>query len=285
MALYSFGEILYDIYPEKKCIGGAPLNLAAHFALQGNESFMLSAVGNDENGRDALAWMQSKNIRTDYVKISSRPTGSCLVTLDEVGLPCYDLQTDVAWDDIDACRIPAEKEGPQDGAVLAFGSLALRGAHNRNALRRILQSGSFREIFVDINIRPPFFSQPVIRFALENATLLKVSDEELPAVLENLGIESSGGEDALRRMGQMFPGLKLLILTCGEKGSLAFDPAADALIRCPAVPTEVVSTVGAGDSFSAVFLSEYLKGQTTDVCLARASEAAARVCAKLDAVP
>ncbi|MCQ2511772.1 MAG: PfkB family carbohydrate kinase [Lachnospiraceae bacterium] len=287
MALYSFGEILYDVYPERKCIGGAPLNFAAHFALQGNETYMISAVGDDENGRDALEWMQGKNVRTDYVKTSLLPTGACLVTLDDTGLPSYDLQTDVAWDDIDAFKV-VDVDGNicADGAVLYFGSLALRSDYNLASLRAILANNSFREIFVDINLRAPFYSNKVIRFALEHATILKVSGEELPLVTDALGIVNSFFyEKTLLQMTDIFPALKIILITLGENGSYAYDRENNLFYQCPAVPADVVSTVGAGDSFSATFLSEYLKSSDIDSCLAKASETAAFVCSKYDAVP
>ena len=315
MALYSFGEILYDVYPERKCIGGAPLNFAAHFALQGNETYMVSAVGRDANGREALEWMKSKNVRTDYVKISSKPTGTCLVALDEAGLPSYELQTDVAWDDIDGFKIASvgddictgeigtnadgaasDADGTAsdvdgaasdaDGAVLYFGSLALRSDHNLASLHTILASNSFREVFVDINLRAPFYSNNAIRFALENATILKVSGEELPLMTDALGITNSFFyEKTLLQMTDMFPSLKIILITLGENGSYAYDHVNNMFYQCPAVPTEVVSTVGAGDSFSAAFLNEYMKGCDMDSCLAKASEIAAYVCSKYDAVP
>ncbi len=311
MALFSFGEILYDVYPERKCIGGAPLNFAAHFALQGNETYMVSAVGDDENGRLALEWMQAKMIRTDYVKIAATPTGACLVTLDADGLPSYDLQKGVAWDEIDGFAAGAgsatdaagktgaattDAAGKTNSAetsganasdpVLYFGTLALRSEHNFASLRSILANNSFREVFVDINLRAPFYSDEVIRFAMENATILKISDEELAEVTRAVGITNSFFyEKNFMQMAEMFPSLKLILLTMGPNGSCAYDCVEEITYQCPASEAEVVSTVGAGDSFSAGFLSEYLKGASVDFCLSKASDIAAYVCSKLDAVP
>lgn len=297
MKAYSFGEILYDVYPERKCIGGAPLNFAAHFALQGNETYMVSAVGDDENGRDALKWMQEKNIRTDYVKISDKATGTCLVSLDNAGVPSYDLQSDVAWDEIDGVKIIKDEASDAKptsdtasildaDAVLYFGTLALRSEHNFTSLHGLLKENSFREVFVDINLRAPFYTTETIRFALKNATILKVSGEELSDVTQAVGITNSFYyEKTLFQLAEMFPSLKLIIITLGPNGSLALDCTTDLIYQCPATPADVVSTVGAGDSFSAGFLSEYLKGENIDACLSHASDLSAYVVSKLDAFP
>ena len=279
MNVLSFGEILWDLYPDRKCIGGASLNFAAHFALEGGEARMVSALGDDELGALALQKMREWKIRTEYVRvIPGAQTGRCFVSLDENGIPSYDLLSDAAYDRIDL--FPSGKEFD----ALYFGTLALRGETNRQSLRRLIRENLFREIFVDVNIRPPHSTGESVLFALENATILKISEEELPAVLAFLGEKADPGA-APERLSARFGGLKKILLTKGENGSLLYDCETGSAVSCAAVPAEAVSTVGAGDSFSAVFLFHFLAGEPLDACLRRASEVSAFVVSRPDAVP
>ena len=168
MKILAFGEILWDIFPDKKCIGGAPLNFAAHAAKQGSEAYILSAVGQDTLGDEAIKFLKDKKINTDYVKRGQLETGKCLVTLDEKGVPSYNLLSGVAWDEI-------EGEISEDFDVFYLGTLALRSEVNLNSVKNLLGSNSFKEIFADVNIRPPHYSAESITLLSENATILKIS--------------------------------------------------------------------------------------------------------------
>ncbi len=279
MNVLSFGEILWDLYPDRKCIGGASLNFAAHFALEGGKVWMVSALGEDELGELAMRKLREWKIRTEYVRvIPGAPTGRCFVTLDGNGIPSYDLLSGVAYDSIDL--FPSGKEFD----ALYFGTLALRSETNRKSLQTLIRENRFREIFVDVNIRPPHSTKESVLFALENAAILKVSEEELPAVQAFLG-ETGDPARAPERLAARFGGLKKILITKGENGSLVYDCETKASESCPAVRAEVVSTVGAGDSFSAVFLYHYFEGSPIDACLRRASEVSAFVVSQSDAVP
>ena len=278
MKVLSFGEILWDVYPDEKYIGGAPLNFAAHFSKLGGKSYMISALGDDALGREALEKFRRWKINADYVNIvPDAPTGKCLVTLDRGGVPSYDLLDNVAYDFID-CGMKNEKFD-----ALYFGTLALRGKHNMRGIAELIENNSFGEIFVDVNIRPPFYSKESILFALEHATVIKISDEELPVVMT----EIFGGEreNAEKAIAEKFENLKLVIVTRGERGSLAYDARAKKTYYAEAVKVDVVSTVGAGDSFSAAFMYGYLSGEDVSKCLARASKLSAYVVSKADAIP
>jgi len=279
MKLLAFGEILWDVFPDKKCIGGAPLNFAAHAAKLGSEAYILSAVGRDPLGEDALTFLKDKKIKTDYVGLSSLETGKCLVTLDQKGVPNYDLLSGVAWDEIEG--------GPKEAFdVFYFGTLALRSEINLKTVKEILTSNTFKEIFADVNIRPPYYSSEILAFVSEKATVLKISDEELPIYLRELGLYAeSSYKNAAKLIAKTFNNLKLVIITLGEKGAYVFDAENGLEYSCDAVKTEVKSTVGAGDSFSATFICEYMKGSGIPTCLHRASEIAAFVVSQVGAIP
>ena len=278
MKVLSFGEILWDVYPDEKYIGGAPLNFAAHFSKQGGEAYMISALGNDDLGREALKKLREWKINADRVNIvPNAPTGRCLVTLDGSGVPSYDLLRDVAYDFID-CGIKGEKFD-----ALYFGTLALRGGHNMRGIADLIRNNDFGEIFVDINIRPPFYSKESIIFALEHATVLKISEEELPVVMTEI---SDGERDGAEKViAERFKNLKIVIITRGERGSLAYNAMEKKTYYANAKKVSVVNTVGAGDSFSAAFLYGYLSGESIEKCLCRASKLSAYVVSKAEAIP
>ena len=279
--ILSFGEILFDIREENACLGGAPLNFCAHAVRAGAKAAMLSAVGEDDYAREALERMTGYGIETQYTAIlSDKLTGRCLVTLNEQGVPKYDLVQGVAYDYI---PVPHLKEQYD---VLYFGTLALRSEYNRRTLEELLAQYSFRDVFVDVNIRPPFYSEESILLGLRHATLLKISDEELPVIAGAiLGTGEHDQDAVIAAIREKFPNIKLLILTCGAEGSAAYDLKTGAVCRCNAVKTKVVSTVGAGDSFCATFIVNYLQGVDTVAALEKASKISAWVVSQEGAIP
>lgn len=279
MTVYAFGEVLWDVYPDRKCIGGAPFNFAAHTARLGNEVYLLSAVGEDDLGDETLAAIREQGVKADAVTRSALPTGRCLVSLDAEGVPSYHLLENVAYDEISPALTVQ-----QDG-VLYFGTLALRSSHNRASLDALLRENSFREIFVDLNIRPPFSTVKAICFAVGHATVLKISEEELGAALSALGLEACSYRDAAFALKAQYQGLRLVLITRGGDGAYLYDAQTEMEYEAPAETVRVVSTVGAGDSFSAAFLSEYLRHRDPDKALAFAASLAAFVVSRKEAVP
>lgn len=281
MNVLSFGEVLWDVYPDRKCLGGAPLNFAAHLAKHGERAYMLSAVGDDALGAEAVAQIRRWGVRTDYIGCSAeKQTGACLVTLDENSVPSYNLLNDVAYDAIPAQNLP------DDFDVLYFGTLSLRGAENFRTLRSVLQSHHFREVFVDVNIRPPFYSEESVRFALEHATILKISEEELPKLYAVLGMESDMPYDRFaEELARTNRRLTCLIVTLGAEGAFVRDCVSGETYTCGSSKVEVKSTVGAGDSFSAAFLSKYAGGAGIPAALKHAVKVAGFVVSAYDAVP
>jgi fructokinase len=280
--LLAFGEILWDVYPDEKFLGGASLNFAAHFAKFGHKAEMLSALGADALGEEARAQLKAWNLGDRYTPaLTEKETGKCLVTLDENSIPSYNLLTDVAWDDI-RCQSAAKDAFD----VLYFGTLALRSPINQKNLKDLLKSNTFSDIFVDVNIRPPFYSAESVRFALENGTIVKISDEEFPTVAAVLDLPYTDDQaENARSLAMRFPNIRLLLITLGSKGALALDTINGKLYTQPAAQAQPVSTVGAGDSFGAAFLTKLYAGAPLEACLKYATEVAALVVSRYEAIP
>ena len=279
MKILSFGEIIWDIYDDQKCLGGAPLNFAAHCAVLGAKTWLISSVGNDDLGKEAIHNINQFNVNTQYITLSQKETGKCIVKLNENSVPIYDIVDNVSYDYIQLPHITDEFD------VIAFGTLALRKENNKNILTQILKTHSFSEIFTDLNIRKPFYSKENILFCLQNATIVKISDEEMPIISETIYGEYSNPEDAVLQLCSSFRQIKLIIVTMGEKGSFCYDCKENSFEYCDAQPTNVVSTVGAGDSFGASFLVKYMENNSYSQCLEFASKVSAFVCSKAEAVP
>ena len=276
MKILSFGEIIWDVYENESFIGGAPLNLAAHCSKQGADSFMLSSVGNDDLGKNALEIVKNFNVNTDFVSINKeKETGKCIVTLNENGVPSYNVLTDVSYDYI---KSPDNINNLQFD-FFCFGTLALRSKENLETVKTIIKNSNIENIYCDINIRPPFFSDNVILFALENSNILKISDEELHYVTEVCGLKE------LQDISKKYKNLKLILFTQGEKGALVYDCKNQKVHKESAPKVEVKSTVGAGDSFGATFICEYFKTNNIEKSLKKAIEISAFVVSKKEAIP
>ncbi len=282
MRVLCFGEILWDIFENDQHLGGAPLNFAAHLARHGEEVALLSAVGKDVLGEEAVKQVAAWHISTAYLaQIEDKETGKCLVTLSKQAIPQYTLLPDVAYDHIRLDNTPAEFD------VLYFGTLALRSPSNQRLLENLLAERQFSEVFVDVNIRPPFSTPQALRFSLEKATILKISEEEAETVADwaGLGVYRTPQHLAMC-LTQHYPHLKHILITQGANGAFAYDCAYNQRSVCYALAVPVCSTVGAGDAFSAAFLHKY--GQKTNaigICLEYATRVAGYVVTRQEAVP
>ena len=283
MKILSFGDIIWDVYPDKACIGGALLNFSAHIAKSGATSLLMSAVGNDKLGADALEKLKKFGVDTRYVSTdNSLPTGQCRVTLDQNAVPTFCLLDNVAYDNI---ALDDDALSEKFDAI-AFGSVPIRHKQNADTLMRLINKGNAGKVYCDVNLRAPFFTKETTDFCLRNSDILKVSETELEYVItELLGKEMNSYVEALHILCDAYKNLGLVLLTCGEEGAYAYICESREVFFCPSKKVEVVSTVGAGDSFGAAFLVGYLSGKDIPTCLELATERAAYVVSHMDAVP
>lgn len=272
MKILAIGEIIFDIFGDEAVIGGAPLNFCAHCVASGAKSALISGVGNDDFGKKALGYLEKFGVETAFVSTVEGETGKCIVTVSD-GNPSYNVMRPAAYDMLDA-DIKLIEEYSAD--VFAFGALIQREEKSRNAVRRILSECRFKDVFCDINLRKDCFDVESCRLCLENATILKLSDEEEPLLSEFGFYDSAENEEKLlENIAKKFPNIRLILFTKGENGSVIYDARSGGITVVPAVKAQVVSTVGAGDSYSAAFLCEYL--QSGDI--AKAGKAGATLSA------
>lgn len=274
------GEVLWDMLPEGRKIGGAPVNFAYHAGQFGIDTMAVSAIGNDKLGEDTIAEMNGKHLNHIFPSVPY-PTGSVQVKLDEKGVPAYDIKENVAWDNIPFTN-EIESVARSCRAV-CFGSLAQRNAVSRNTIRKFIEStpsGCIR-IF-DINLRQNFYTSNVIRDSLELCNILKINDEEIMLVSRMFNYDSSNIENVCRTIMEDFS-LEMVILTCGTKGSYIFTKGGVSFMPTPKV--NVADTVGAGDSFTGSFCAAILHGLPVAEAHKKAVEVSAYVCTQNGAMP
>ena len=274
------GEVLWDMLPEGRKIGGAPVNFAYHAGQFGIDTMAVSAIGNDKLGEDTIAEMNGKHLNHIFPSVPY-PTGSVQVKLDEKGVPAYDIKENVAWDNIPFTN-EIESVARSCRAV-CFGSLAQRNAVSCNTIRKFIEStpsGCIR-IF-DINLRQNFYTSNVIRDSLELCNILKINDEEIMLVSRMFNYDSSNIENICRTIMEDFS-LEMVILTCGTKGSYIFTKGGVSFMPTPKV--NVADTVGAGDSFTGSFCAAILRGLPVAEAHKKAVEVSAYVCTQNGAMP
>lgn len=278
--IVGIGEVLWDMFLEGKRIGGAPANFAYHMSQFGFDSRVVSAVGEDELGDEILENFNEKGLRY-WVERVPFPTGTVEVTLNEGGIPCYEIKQSVAWD-----NVPYTPELDQlacQTRCVCFGSLAQRNVVTRTTLNRFLDAmpGEAYKVF-DINLRQHFYTVEILKDSLSRCNLLKLNDEELVILSDLLELSEESVEKRCREIMDRFD-LKMLILTCGVQGSYVFSDDIRSFLNTPHV--KVVDTVGAGDSFTAAFCAAVLKGKSMVEAHRLAVEVSAFVCSQAGAMP
>ena len=276
------GELLWDMLPDGKQLGGAPTNFAYHSQVLGVESVPVSCVGEDELGREILDSLTNLGLSTDYISIDAdHPTGTVTIALDGEGKPEYTIHEDVAWDFIPSD--PSLMELAAKADAVCFGSLSQRSKTSRETVRQFLDATHAGCIRVyDINLRQHYYSKEIIDAMLTRAEVLKLNDDELPVVASLLGI--AGDDNAV--LGSILEryGLLLIVLTMGDEGSLLFvDGEISICQSCESI--EIADTVGAGDAFTAAVTTGLLHGKNLDEINKFANRLAGFVCTQNGATP
>ena len=276
------GEALWDVLPEGKKIGGAPANFAYHVSQFGLPSCVVSAVGNDALGDEILENFTAKGLKQLIEKVPY-PTGTVQVEIDQAGVPQYEIKENVAWDNIP--WTPALEELAERTKAVCFGSLAQRNVVSRETINKFLDAMPDNEsnlVVFDVNLRQGFYNKEILCNSMERCNILKINDEELVTVSRMFGYPGIDLQDKCWILLGKY-NLKMLILTCGINGSYVFTPGNVSFLPTPKV--KVADTVGAGDSFTAAFISSILKGKPVAEAHRRAVDTSAFVCTCNGAMP
>ncbi|GHV15724.1 fructokinase [Bacteroidia bacterium] len=278
--IVGLGEILWDIFPERKVMGGAPANFAYHVSQFGYNGYTVSAIGEDLLGKEILDCLAEKGLNY-LIETTDYPTGTVNVKLNNKGVPEYEICENVAWDNI---SFTAKTENlAKNTNTVSFGSLAQRNSVSRETIKKFLACMPENSLKIfDINLRQHFYSKELIHESLLLSNMLKINDEEVILVAQLYGYKEDNEQDICKRLLEEY-NLDIIVLTKGTDGSFVFTQKETSYQPTPKV--HVADTVGAGDSFTAAFVASYMRGQRLTDAHQLAVEVSAYVCTQHGAMP
>jgi len=280
--IVGLGELLWDMLPTGRQLGGAPANFAYISNLLGNEGIVASRVGNDDLGDAAVRQLSAIGVNTGSIqRDASHATGTVRVEVDHAGQPKFEIGESVAWDFLEWTSSWQTLAAEAD--AICFGSLAQRAETSRTTIRKFLGATRNDAVRVfDVNLRQAFYSREVLAESMQAADIVKLNHEELPRIMELFGIpqrEEIAAADALAEQHH----LKLICVTRGCRGSLLIREGSRD--EHPGYQVRVADTVGAGDAFTAGLVREYLRGTSLRVMNETANRVGAWVASQVGAMP
>jgi fructokinase len=279
--IVGLGEVLWDLLPAGKQLGGAPANFAYHAHAQGAHAVVVSAVGSDPLGTELRARLDALGLDTSCLATDpAHPTSTVSVALDAAGTPTFTIHEHVAWDHL-AWSPALAALAPRADAV-CFGTLGQRSSPARVTIQRFVAATRPAALRIfDINFRQHYYSRETIAHGLANSQVLKLNDQELPVLAKVLALP--GDEPAqLGALLKRYP-LRLIALTRGAAGSTLFTPSERH--DCAAATTVVVDSIGAGDAFTAALALGLLRDLPLAALHTHAAQLAAYVCTQPGATP
>lgn len=273
--IVGLGEILWDLFPAGRQLGGAPANFAYITSLLGNRGITASRLGQDDLGRAATVRLKELGLDTMFLqKDPQHPTGTVRVEVDPKGQPCFEISQSVAWDFLE--WTPQWQELAAEADAVCFGSLAQRSPQSQSTIRSCLRATRPQCLRVfDVNLRQKFFDAAVLDESMKMASIVKLNHEELPKIMRLLQgdgelREHESQESSARHLLDLYQ-LRLVCVTRGNEGSLLMTSTERSVHA--GFRVKVADTVGAGDAFTAALVCEYLRGSS----LAEMNEAANHV--------
>jgi fructokinase len=268
--IVGLGELLWDMLPSGRQLGGAPTNFAYITNLLGDVGIPASRVGHDPLGDEAMQRLAELGVSAACVQQDTiYPTGTVKVEVDTSGQPRFDISEPVAWDFLQ--WTPAWQQLAQQADAVCYGSLAQRSPQSQSTIRSFLEATRPEAIRIfDVNLRQGFYTAQVLGESMKLATIVKLNHDELPVIMRLLEHENRGEKASAQRLLSFYD-LKLVCLTRGNRGSLIL--SADEYSEHPGFKVKIADTVGAGDAFTAALVNGYLRGTS----LGHINEAANRV--------
>jgi fructokinase len=271
MRILSIGEIIWDVFEPntalqppliadagpREHLGGAPLNFAAHARRLGHETFILSAVGDDERGPRAIQQIAELRVAVDFVqRVRGIPTGFAAVEFDTEGHPHFAVARPVAYDRIELTDETLTRIADMQPDWIYFGTLFHTTPSNLAATKRILEACPTAYRVYDMNLRGDHWTPDLVRELSAMASVVKASEEDMQMYRPAIAMSREEVESSLSTMTPDkiwgLPNTRAVVITRGEKGAFAYTRGD--LAAVPAFPVTVADTVGAGDAFTAAFI-------------------------------
>ena len=251
-----FGEVLFDVFPNHKKIGGAPLNVALRLASLGANTQIISRIGNDAIGKELLHFIEDNNVPTTTIQVdSSFNTGEVIVKLDAKGSASYTINYPVAWDKIEVT--PEAINAVKNADALVFGSLVCRDDVSYQTLLSLIEIAKYK-IF-DVNLRVPFYTKEILLNLMHHADFIKFNDDELFEISEYLNSPFNSLEQNILFISEK-TNTKHICVTKGSHGAVLYFN--EKMYYNSGYKIKLADTVGAGDSFLAGLLSKLLSGNS-----------------------
>jgi fructokinase len=253
-SIICFGEVLWDVLPAGRKLGGAPLNVALRAQSLGNKAKIISGIGKDHTGEDLSKAILSHGGSLEHIQVSEAfATSEVLVELDEHGTASYEIKVPCAWDHI--TLLERDKEAVKTADALIYGSLVARSSTSRATLLSLLDQAIYK-VF-DVNLRPPHYTPERLIDLMKPADFVKFNDEELFEICAYLEFNDKSLEACIQFMAKQ-TGTDQICVTLGKDGAVLFYN--NAFYYNPGYKVRVADTVGAGDSFLASIISQLLNG-------------------------
>ncbi len=277
--IVAIGEVVWDVFPDKTVLGGAPVNVAYHLRKIGQDVLPISRVGQDELGDETREKIRNLGLPLAGIQRDvNLPTGRVNVTFDEHNEPSFDIVAPASWDNLDLNQaLESIGEVPFQ---MVFGTLGQRDQRSRTAIRALWSKASFR--FYDVNLRPPFTTRELVEESLAAADLVKVNEHELAELSKWAKIDFS---DKKRAAFTLMSRYNCAAFVVTEGGSGAWLASEDGIFSHPGFSTEIADTVGAGDAFFAAFIHGFIKKRSWLECLEQANQRGSYVASRHGATP
>jgi fructokinase len=273
------GEVLWDMPPQGKVLGGAPANFAYHASKLGAEGYIISAIGKDDLGREIMDSLSGTGMNLHISKVDY-PTSTVIVHLTDKGVPTFEICQDVAWDYMKLTDEDLNLAKQTD--AVCFGSLAQRNDTSRKAILKFLSNVSDKALKVfDVNLRQNYYSREILDKSIELSNILKINEDEIKILAKIYGWK--GDEKSICEQIVGLPTINMLAYTCGAEGSYLYTKKESSFLKSPKV--KVIDTVGAGDAFTAGLVMGLLNRKSLAESHYLAVEISANVCKYSGAMP